>query len=143
HGRCTYQDSRRAIETPDWNSRPGITSPHKREVQDMTHATQKPAGWGSARQQRGVLILVIGCLALAAPFFAGPLTMTVVGLLLVLCGILQMLATFRAPDDANLYSVYLSGSLSILVGVLLLNRPQFILTALTQVVGGFFVIDGI
>src|SRR5262249_7567275 len=51
----------------------------------------------SQRRVRGVLVLFLGCLALAAPFFAGPLTLFLGGSLLILCGVLEMWETFRAP----------------------------------------------
>jgi hypothetical protein len=70
------------------------------------------------------LVLFLGCLGIVAPLYAGPLPLFLCGLLLIVCGILEMLETFRAPDAPSLRSTYLSGALSILAGVLLLSTPD-------------------
>src|SRR5262245_1815923 len=95
------------------------------------------------RRVRGAIVVVVGCLAMAAPFFAGPLALSLAGMLLIVCGALEMWETFRASDEASLRSDYLSGGLSVFVGVLLLNKPQFILKSLALLIGISFVIDGI
>lgn len=95
------------------------------------------------RRVRGVLVLVLGCLAVGAPFFAGPLTFFLGGLLLILCGVLEMWETFRASDDSSLRSTYLSGTLSILSGILLLSTPELVLKGVALVLAGSFLIDGI
>ena len=92
---------------------------------------------------RGVLVLLLGCLAIAAPFFAGPLTLFLGGLLLVVCGVLQMMETFRASDDPSLFSGYLSGELSILAGILLLSSPELVLRGVALILAGSFLIDGL
>ena len=82
-------------------------------------------GWTlGGRRMRGGLVLIMGCLAMMAPFFAGPLAISVVGSLLVACGVLELLETFRFPDESSQRSAYWSGALSILVGVLLFNKPK-------------------
>lgn len=96
-----------------------------------------------SRRARGVLVVLIGCLAMTAPFFAGPLALSLAGLLLIVCGTLELWETFRAADESSLRSDYLSGSLSIMVGILLLNKPQFILKSLSLLLGLSFAIDGI
>src|SRR5213082_2655084 len=81
--------------------------------------------WG--RRLRGVLVLLMGCLSLTAPFVGGSLAQLLVGLLLVACGVLEMLETFQAPDDESRQSSYLSGVLSVGAGLLLLAQPQLFL----------------
>jgi uncharacterized membrane protein HdeD (DUF308 family)/3',5'-cyclic AMP phosphodiesterase CpdA len=101
-------------------------------------------GWPSGqRRVRGVLVLLFGCLAIVAPFFAGPLSLFLGGLLLIVCGALEMLETFRAPDDSSLHSTYLSGALSILTGSLLLSTPELVLRSVALLLAGSFLIDGI
>ncbi len=95
------------------------------------------------RRVRGVLVLFLGCLALAAPFFAGPLTLFLGGWLLILSGVLEMWETFRAPDDSSLRSAYLSGELSVLAGILLLSTPELVLKGVTLLLAASFLIDGI
>jgi uncharacterized membrane protein HdeD (DUF308 family) len=102
------------------------------------------AAWSlGGRRMRGALVVIMGCLAMLAPLFAGRLAASLVGLLLVACGVLEMLETFRFPDESSQRSAYLSGAFSILVGLLLLNRPKFILGGLAVLLAGSFLIDGI
>jgi len=91
---------------------------------------------------RGVLILLMGCLAIASAFFAGTLALFLVGLLLIVCGVLEMLETFQVSDEARLRSTYWSGALSVLAGILLLAQPQLILRGLALLLAGSFLIDG-
>jgi uncharacterized membrane protein HdeD (DUF308 family) len=89
------------------------------------------------------LVLLMGCAAIAAPFFAGPLAVSLVGLLLITCGIMEMVETFRFPSDLSQRSAYLSGAMSILAGLLLLNQPKLILGGLAIFFAASFAIDGI
>ena len=95
------------------------------------------------RRMRGALVLLMGCLAMMAPFFAGSLALWLVGFLLIMCGVLEMLDVFRGPDELSRRSAYLSGAFSILVGILLLNRPNLIMGGLVLLFAGSFMIDGI
>jgi uncharacterized membrane protein HdeD (DUF308 family) len=94
------------------------------------------------RRVRGILVLLIGCLAIAAPFFAGSLTFFLGGLLLIVCGVLEMLETIDAPDSSSRCS-YLGGELSILAGILLLKVPELTLKAVALLLGVSFLIDGV
>jgi uncharacterized membrane protein HdeD (DUF308 family) len=95
------------------------------------------------RRLRGVLVLCMGFLGIAAPLYAGPLSIFVGGLLLIACGVLEMLESFRAPDDSSLRSSYLGGGLSILAGILLLSTPELVLRGVTLLLAGSFLIDGL
>jgi len=97
----------------------------------------------SSRRIQGVLVLAMGTLAVMAAFFAGPIALFLVGLLLILCGVLELLETYRSQDASSLRSSYLTGCLSIFIGILLLNRPQLILRGLGLLLGVSFLIDGI
>src|SRR5262249_51204380 len=94
------------------------------------------------RRLRGVLLLSMGSVALVSPFFAGTLALSLVGLLLIACGILEMLETFQVADDARLRSTYMSGTLSILAGILLLAQPQLVVRGLALFLAVSFLIDG-
>jgi uncharacterized membrane protein HdeD (DUF308 family) len=84
----------------------------------------------------------MGLLAIASAFFAGPLALVLVGVLLILSGILELLEIYRAADEATRRSSYLSGALSIAAGILLLNRPQLIIRGVGLLLGASFLIDG-
>src|SRR5436190_5237796 len=113
-------------------------------VNEADSAGGDKAAWTvSGRRMRGCLVLLMGCVALVTPFFAGPLAVFLVAVLLIACGVLEMLDTFRFPDESSRRSAYLSGALSILAGILLLNQPKLILGGLALLFGGSFLIDGI
>jgi uncharacterized membrane protein HdeD (DUF308 family) len=111
----------------------------------MGDAVLLPAfrSWGLWRRARGVLVLLMAGLAIAAPFFAGALALTVIGLLLIACGALEMLETFWAGGETGRRSAYLSGALSMAAGALLLGEPQIVLGGLSLLVGGSFLLDGL
>jgi uncharacterized membrane protein HdeD (DUF308 family) len=89
------------------------------------------------------LLLLLGCLALAAPFIAGSLALFLGGLLLIVCGVLEMLEIFLAPDDSSLRSTYLSGSLSILAGILLQSTPELVLRGVALLLAASFLLSGL
>src|SRR5438105_592334 len=72
----------------------------------MTHENSVIALRPHLRRVRGGVVVVIGCLAMAAPFFAGPLALSLAGMFLIVCGTLEMWETFRAADDSSLSSDY-------------------------------------
>jgi uncharacterized membrane protein HdeD (DUF308 family) len=85
----------------------------------------------------------MGCLAIVAPFFAGTLALSLVGILLIVSGGLEMFEVFESANEARRRSVYLGGSLSILAGILLLSQPQLLLRGLTLFVAGSFFLDAL
>src|SRR5437660_716574 len=107
--------------------------------------SEAQSGWTNSRWRRvrGLLVLAMGCLAVASPFLAGTLALLLVGLLLIACGVLEMLETFQADDEAKRRSAYLGGALSVLAGIMLLARPQLLLRGLSLFVAGSFLIDGV
>lgn len=92
---------------------------------------------------RGLFVLVMGGLAVMAPFYSGAMALFLVGWLLIASGVLEMLESFWAPNDDKLRADYLSGMLSILAGILLLAQPQVVLRGLALLVAGSFLVDGI
>ncbi len=95
------------------------------------------------RRIRPALGLVLGCLAIAAPFLAGPFGLPMVGGLLILCGVLEMLEAFQQDDESGRTASYFSGSLSVVAGILLYGKPQLVLRGLSIFVGGSFLLGGL
>src|SRR5438445_178307 len=94
------------------------------------------------RRLRCGLLLIMGCLAILSPLFAGNLALFLVGLLLIACGVLQMVETFQTFNEAARRSTYLSGALSVFAGILLLAQPQLLLRGLALFVAASFLVDG-
>src|SRR4051812_23748926 len=91
------------------------------------------------RRVRGFLVLVMGFLALAAPFFAGSLMLLIVGILLIACGMLELLSSYFARDTSMRRSTYLGGMLSVAAGILLLGEPRWVVHGLSAVIAFLFV----
>ena len=94
------------------------------------------------RRFRGLLVMVMGCLAIVAPLFAGSLGLFVTGIFLIVCGVLEMLETFRSADASGMRWTYLSGEMSILAGILLLNKPELMLRAVALFLAIMFITTG-
>lgn len=92
---------------------------------------------------RGAPVVAMGCLALAAPFFAGPMTFFLIGALAIVSGALELLEALRAPEDDQLRSAYLSGEVSIIVGVLLVSVPALVLRGVALLLAATFCLDGL
>ncbi len=110
---------------------------------EIESKTQGPRKATRRRRVRGALVLVMGCLAVVAPFFAGSLALSLVGVLLGACGVLEMLETFYLPDEERRTSAYFSGLLSVVSGLLLLSQPRLVLRGLALLVAASFLMDGI
>jgi uncharacterized membrane protein HdeD (DUF308 family) len=108
-----------------------------------TPATPAGSRGRGGRRVRGLLLLFLGCLAIVAQFYAGELALFLGGILLIVCGALEMLETFQVADDTSLRATYLSGELSILTGILLLSTPELVLKAVTVLVAGMLLLDGL
>jgi uncharacterized membrane protein HdeD (DUF308 family) len=104
--------------------------------------TANAAKTSLGRRLRGMFVIVMGCLAILSPFYAGPLALFLVGVLLIVCGVLEMLETFHLSGEHQRRSSYLSGVLSMVAGILLLAQPQLVVRGLALLLAGSFLIDG-
>lgn len=95
------------------------------------------------RRVRPALVLVMGCLAIAAVFVARTLAVPLVGLSLLASGVLEMLEVFQAGGETRRRSAYLGGGASVLAGILLLIQPHLALRGLSWLMAGSFAVDGV
>lgn len=92
---------------------------------------------------QGVLMIVLGVLAVAAPAFA---TLTVdiyVGWLFLISGVLGLIAMFSARNVPGFLWTLITALLSIVVGGVLLWKPVEGAVSLTIVLTAFFIVEGI
>ena len=92
---------------------------------------------------QGVLMIVLGVLAVAAPAFA---TLTVdiyVGWLFLISGVLGLIAMFSARNVPGFLWTLVTALLSIIVGGVLLWKPAEGEVSLTIVLTAFFIVEGI
>jgi uncharacterized membrane protein HdeD (DUF308 family) len=98
---------------------------------------------GTRTVLRSGVVLVMGCLAISAPFYAGSMTFFLIGVLAIVCGVLEVLESLSAPDDVRLRSAYLSAEVSIVTGILLLGVPALVLRGLALLLAATFCVDGL
>ena len=92
---------------------------------------------------QGVLMIILGVLAVAAPAFA---TLTVdiyVGWLFLISGVLGLIAMFSARNVPGFLWTLVTALLSIVVGGVLLWKPVEGAVSLTLVLTAFFIVEGI
>jgi uncharacterized membrane protein HdeD (DUF308 family) len=92
---------------------------------------------------QGVLMIILGVLAVAAPAFA---TLTVdiyVGWLFLISGVLGLIAMFSARNVPGFLWTLVTALLSIVAGGALLWKPAEGAVSLTIVLTAFFIVEGI
>jgi uncharacterized membrane protein HdeD (DUF308 family)/3',5'-cyclic AMP phosphodiesterase CpdA len=103
---------------------------------------------GTARAARGrqfgLLAAVISCLAaltLLAPLMAGEHSEARVGVLLILAALVQIHHGFRRISEQGQRSLWQSGAVTLLMGMLILNSETLAFSAFVLFLGGTFAID--
>ena len=91
----------------------------------------------------GVILLLCGLLAVAAPLAAGVSITILVGLLLAVGGIGQCLLAFRTGAFGKSLLVLLIGLLTVIAGMYLLTQPLEGLEAITLVLAAYFLATGV
>jgi uncharacterized membrane protein HdeD (DUF308 family) len=91
----------------------------------------------------GVILTLLGLIAIFAPLFAGLFTTVFLGWLLLIAGVVGLVSTLRARRAPGFGWSLLSALVALLAGGLLLWRPFEGLVTLTFVLTAFFILDGI
>lgn len=91
----------------------------------------------------GLLITLLGIVALGSVAFTSFATVIFYGALLVVGGIFEMVHAFRVRKTGPFLMFLLGGILSIVVGALVLMRPGIGLVSLTLLLAGFFFASGL
>jgi uncharacterized membrane protein HdeD (DUF308 family) len=92
---------------------------------------------------QGVVMIILGILAVAAPIMATIAVDIYVGWLFLFSGIVGLVATFSARDVPAFLWTLLTAALSMAVGVLLIWKPVEGAVSLTMVLTAFFIAEGI
>jgi uncharacterized membrane protein HdeD (DUF308 family) len=105
--------------------------------------TRKMSGFWGGPFVMGLLITLLGLLALASVPITSLATVFFYGALLVAGGIFEMVHAFRVRKTGPFLMFLLGGILSIVVGALVLMRPGIGLVSLTLLMAGFFFARGL
>ena len=96
----------------------------------------------------GIILIVVGTVAVAMPFRASLATAVAFGVLLLMGGIAQLVGAFWTRDWSGFFLILLMGVLYLVLGVMFLRHPGEALVAMTLLlacglmVGGLFRIIG-
>ncbi len=92
----------------------------------------------------GLLMTILGIVALGAAFFTSLVTAILFGAFLAGAGIMEIISAFRTRKSGGPFWLYLlSGILSIVVGLFVLVYPAAGLGAMTLLLAGYFFASGL
>ncbi len=97
----------------------------------------------SGSRALGVLLIVLGAIAVISPFFAALVLMRVIAWLLIFVAIEQAVHAVRSRGEGGLFFKVLLVLFYAVAGVMLLRRPVSGAIAATAVIGVLFLVDGI
>jgi uncharacterized membrane protein HdeD (DUF308 family) len=103
-----------------------------------------PAANGSKNMKIfGIITIIMGILAIAAPLITGLSVVFMVGLLVLLGGIARMAWAFKADSLGKGLPGFAIGVLTLLCGVVLVTDPLLASGVLTIILALYFLIDGV
>jgi len=91
----------------------------------------------------GIILVVLGLLAVAVPLVAGLAVTILFGWLFLISGVVGLVTTFSMRHAPGFWWSLVSAVLAIVVGAWLLIQPQFGLVSLTYLLIAFFIVEGI
>ncbi|ACK52114.1 conserved hypothetical protein [Methylocella silvestris BL2] len=91
----------------------------------------------------GILLLVLGVLAVMTPFVAGVATALFLGWLFLFSGVAGLIFTYQSRGDPGFWWALLSSAVAVLAGLALLANPVGGLFSLTFVLIAYFIVDGV
>jgi uncharacterized membrane protein HdeD (DUF308 family) len=92
---------------------------------------------------QGIVMLILGCLAVAEPVIASVAVDIYIGWLFMFSGVLGLVAMFSARDASAFFWMLLTSALSLAVGILLIWKPDEGTVSLTLVLTAFFIAEGV
>lgn len=91
---------------------------------------------------QGIVMLILGCLAVAEPVIASVAVDIFVGWLFLFSGLLGLVTMFSARDASAFFWMLLTAALSLAVGIMLIWKPAEGTVSLTVVLTAFFIAEG-
>jgi uncharacterized membrane protein HdeD (DUF308 family) len=91
---------------------------------------------------QGIVMLILGCLAVAEPVIASVAVDIYIGWLFMFSGVLGLVAMFSARDASAFLWMLLTSALSLAVGIMLIWKPAEGTVSLTLVLTAFFIAEG-
>ncbi|MEB3337715.1 MAG: HdeD family acid-resistance protein [Leptolyngbyaceae bacterium] len=112
------------------------------ETEDRTLQEELQRGyrWAVAL---GILMIILGVLAIAAPFYATLIATLVFGWVLIVSGIVQMIYSFQTRKAGNFFLKFLVSLLYLGAGIFILQSPVIGAISLTLVLGIAILVSGV
>jgi len=112
----------------------------RRILRHELEAIQGNWGWILAL---GIILIIVGTIAVAMPFVASLASAVAFGALLVLGGIIQLVGAFWTRDWSGFFLSLLMGVLYLVLGVLFLRDPGDALLAMTLLLACVLMVAGL
>ena len=91
----------------------------------------------------GVLLVILGILAIGAPFVATMAVVFMTGWLLIFAGVEQIVYALQRHEERGLFTKLLLAALYIVAGVMLLRRPVTGAITVTMIIAALLIVDGV
>lgn len=91
----------------------------------------------------GILLVLIGLVAIGAPLVTAAATAMLLPVLLIIAGIVQLVTAFRGRSGGTALWHILLGIVAIVAGVAIFAQPSIAIATLPLLVVGWLVVDGI
>jgi uncharacterized membrane protein HdeD (DUF308 family) len=91
----------------------------------------------------GILLIIVGLLAIWLPTFITMSIISLIGILAIIAGAVQLFRTFQNTKTNYFWSALISAGLAIIVGILLLSYPLHGAMVLALLLGIWFLFHGI
>lgn len=108
----------------------------------MNEHTVVTSAAGKNTKLFGIVTIVLGILAMAAPLVAGMSIALLVGFLVLAGGVVRMLWAFQAGSLGKGLLVFAIGLLTLLCGLALVTDPLLATGLLTIILAAYFLVDG-
>jgi uncharacterized membrane protein HdeD (DUF308 family) len=107
---------------------------------DAIEEIRKNWGWFLAS---GILLLVLGFLALGSTTFTTLFTVSFLGMLCSIAGVVKVIYSFWARKWGGFFASFVTGLLYLVTGALILWRPAEAAAALTLLIAVLFIVSGV
>ncbi len=91
----------------------------------------------------GIVLIILGILALGSLVFAAIITLSILGWILFVSGLIQLVQTFWSRSWGGLSLHLLAGVLGIVVGLLIIFNPNTTILVLSFILAIFFIVSGL
>ena len=91
----------------------------------------------------GVLLIILGALAITTPAVAGKAVVMVIGVVLLLAGVAQIISGLRSEGWSSKLPPLILGAIAVLAGMGLLGEPWIGMKFIALLLAIFFVVEGI